>query len=118
MCYEFTEDYKILKTNDSSISVDDIISIKIRPSFLGYFLLVLTTLVAILAIITFINGNTSLTATLAFIFLGLYVLATLFYVGVINNGTLKVYCNKNRIEYLQATIENIIKNGRKKYVQP
>ena len=117
MCYEFTKDYKILKTNDSSISVDDITSIKIRPSFLGYFFWIMTFFSAILMVTTFINGKTDLTATWTFIFLGLYFLSTFFYVGVINNGALKVYCNKSRIEYLQATIEEIIKNGREKYAE-
>ena len=116
MCYKFTEDYKILKTNNSSISVDDITSIKIRPTFLGYFIWIITSFVMIGMVISFFNNYIGFTVTLTFIFLGLYLLATLFYVGIINNGALKIYCNNNRIKYLQATIEDIIRNGRKDYI--
>lgn len=108
--YNFTDDYKIIKTKDSSIKMISIESISLSQSFFSKFLKISTVLVSIIYLAFFDIDINIVIASVIFFIPMIFIIAQGFYTININNGTLILNCHYVDGERLKRVIEYCISN--------
>jgi len=108
--YNFTDDYKIIKTKDSSIKMSSINNISLSPSSFNKFLKISTVLISIIYLAFFEISGVVILASIIFFIPMIYLISNQFYKININNDTLILNCHYVDGERLKRVIEYCISN--------